>query len=180
MFKQNNNKKTHLLFGWVLVLGVTFIVSGFNHQKHPYFVGVTEVTINSKNKSLGLAVKVFTDDLQNVLYKNEHIPIQLSDASALNKKNVGDYLLSHFKIKLGNQQILLNFLGYEIVDEAIWMYAEPIKPIGSSIQKRSIVVCNELLYSEIPQQTHLIHCIRNGLRKSNKIINPTSCSQFEY
>ncbi len=143
---------------------------------HPYYVSVSEVRIDTVAKSVNVSCKLFTDDLQEALYRINKIPIDLSKQNDNQKKILENYFKERFKLTIGNKAIPLVFIGYEIEEEATWCYFEfnKIDSFGK------VVIINTLLYDYLTEQTNLIHCYYNQQRKSYKLNNPDKLAVFDY
>lgn len=143
---------------------------------HPYYVSVSEVRIDTVAKSVNVSCKLFTDDLQEALYRINKIPIDLSKQNDNQKKMLENYFKERFKLTIGNKAIPLVFIGYEIEEEATWCYFEfnKIDSFGK------VVIINTLLYDYLTEQTNLIHCYYNQQRKSYKLNNPDKLAVFDY
>lgn len=132
--------------------------------------------IDSLNRSVNVSCKLFTDDLQDALYRIHKVPIDLTVTNENQNKMLEKYIKERFKLTIGNKAIPLNFIGYEIEEEATWCYFEynNIESFGK------IVIINTLLYDFIPYQTNMIHCYYNRHRKSYKLDNPDKVAVFEF
>ena len=174
VYMQNNR-----FFSYFTVLTVLFSISLlFLSLKpiHPYYVSVSDVRIDSLDRSVNVSCKLFTDDLQDALYRINKVPIDLSVKSENQKKMLEKYFKDRFKLTIGNKAIPLNFIGFEIEEEATWCYFEfsKIESFGK------IVIINMLLYDFLPDQTNMIHCYYNLQRKSYKLDNPDKVAIFEF
>lgn len=140
---------------------------------HPFFVGVTEIAWNSKSGKIGVSIKVFTDDIQEAIYKSEKVKFQSTAQSELNKMAMNNYVKKYFALKMlvknGKYKVVeCSMLGWEIEEEATWIYLEHS---GSKSTKnaKQIAVSNEMLFENIPSQIHIVHCKRNDVRKSEQL-----------
>lgn len=148
------------------------ILIGITSFIHPFFVGVTEINWNSKNGKIGLSIKLFTDDLQEAVYKSEKVKFQSLVKSESNKLAINQFILKHFSIKIVDKKMKYNALplkmiGWEVEDEATWVYFE-FEGNKMSKKAKSIMVQNEILFENIPNQIHIVHCTKNGQRKSEQ------------
>ena len=143
---------------------------------HPYYVSVSEVRIDSISKSVNVSCKLFTDDLQDALYRINKTPVDLSVQSENQQKMLENYFKERLKLTIGLKAIPLVFIGYEIEEEATWCYFEfnKIDSFGK------VIIVNTLLYDYLPEQTNLIHCYYNLQRKSYKLNKPDKVAVFEF
>ena len=156
--------------------------------KHPYHVGVTEITLNSSSQTLQVRCKLITNDVQEALIAQQKTSIDLSLKSQDNKVLLGNFMLSGLQLQLSKQPIAkqtqirlqspinLIFLGWEIEEDAIWCYFEA----NNTPPQKNISVCNTLLFGQFSGQTHFVHCVFNGTRKSHKLSNPEGCTSFQF
>ena len=60
-------------------------------SKHPFYIAVTEIKLNTSDKSLEVTCKMFADDLEQVIEKNNHTQLDISadkDKANFNKNNI--------------------------------------------------------------------------------------------
>ncbi len=150
---------------------------------HPYYVDVTEIRIDSKKHTLQLSCKMFTDDLQDALHRKSRTKVNIMKNDTVGRRLIEAYIRNHISLKIGSQPVALDFIGYEIEEEACWSYFEaPAKSISkieaSTKQIKKIEVTSTLLFEEHETQTHLIHCYFDGVRKSAKLVNPEAKAEF--
>jgi hypothetical protein len=143
---------------------------------HPYYVSVSEVRIDTVSKAVNVSCKLFTDDIQDALYRIYKTPVDLSIQSENNNLLLETYIKERFKITIGKKAIPLKFIGYEIEEEATWCYFE----FGTLESFGKVIIVNTLLYDFLPEQTNLIHCYYNLNRKSFKLNNPDKIAQFDF
>jgi hypothetical protein len=137
---------------------------------HPFFVSVTEVTHNAKDKTLEISCKLFTDDFEKTLrqnYKTAVDLIQPKDRTAMNRL-ISDYIQKRLIIKADDKLLSLQFLGFEQQEEAIYSYWE----VTGLATVKKIHITNTLLYDYKKEQAGILHVIVGGVRKSNRLINP--------
>lgn len=171
---QNNR-----FFSYLFLLTVLFSISLlFLSLKpmHPYYVSVSEIRIDTLSKNVNVSVKLFTDDLQDAVYRINKVPVDFNKQSDNQKIMLENYFKERFKITIGAKVIPLSFIGYEVEEEATWCYLE-FKPLNSF---GKVIIVNSLLYDFLPNQTNLIHCYYNQNRKSYKLDNPDKLVIFEF
>lgn len=171
-----------VLINWLLIFGPVFFPdtkSSFNlFERHPYFVSVTEVNHNSKEKIIEVSCKIFTNDLENILRQKTKgaVDILHPKDKTVNNKLIADYLDKNVQIFIDGRNYKLEFLGYEIEDEAVWSYLQ-IKNISSV---KNIKVNDTILYDYKKEEINLLHVSVNGVRKSTKLTNPETTALFEF
>ncbi|MCW3077141.1 MAG: hypothetical protein JWO32_1750 [Bacteroidetes bacterium] len=161
----------------IKVLLISFLFFSFG-IKHPFYLGITDLKYNPKEKSLQGSAKLFTNDLEDALKKIYKVQVDLingKDKTSLNNI-VGDYLKNHLKLKINGKPMKAAFLGFEHESEAIWMYFEYEK---CAVPKK-IEMENSFLYENIKSQINLVHCEVNGNTQSSKVTNPDKNLSFQY
>lgn len=133
---------------------------------------------DTKQKSMQISARLFTNDLEDALRKTNSKTIDLLNPkfksevdSALYK-----YIKERFHISLDSKAQTLNYIGYEKEEESIWVYLEIKK---ASLPKK-ITINTKLLYDYLPQQINIIHTEVNGIKKSSKVTNPESKVEFSF
>ena len=146
---------------------------------HPIFVTVTEMNHNPKDKTLEIACKIFTDDLEKVLAKASGSKIDLSNPkdTALAAKQISNYIGKHLVITIDGKPAKLNLIGFEKELEAVWSYFE-VSQVATT--PRNISVMNDLLYDNFKEQINLMHVTVGGKRKSTKLDNPDTNAAFSF
>lgn len=142
---------------------------------HPFFVSITEVEYSPKRKELGIATKFFPDDLEEALRKFNG---KKYDVVSGEKKTTGDainaYFLEHFQVRINQKPRAINFLGYEIDKEVIWVYYNATKV--SSV--KDIEVISTLMYDYKEEQTNIIHIKMDEKRQSFKLNAPDQSARL--
>ncbi len=168
-----------ILYKWLVISAVTFFSNVFTVKTiHPYFVSVTEIEFNTKEKSLEISCKIFTDDFEKALrqaYKTEVDLLKPKDKAAMNKL-VSDYVTKHLQIVVNGKATTMQFIGYEQQEEGILSYYE-VKNI-TTVSKLDIT--NNILYEYKDKQIGIIHTLVDGNRKSSRLDNPKDKVSFEF
>jgi hypothetical protein len=154
-----------LLLGWMAVV-------------HPFFLSVTEINHNAKDKTIEIACKTFTDDLETSIHKTTGAKVDLvnpKDQAAV-EKAISDYIKKHLQLKADGKPLQLEFVGYEKENEAIWSYYQ----VSNVAAVKRIDVQTNVLFEASDKQINLLHVTVNGSRKSTKLDYPASNASFEY
>ncbi|MFN8711392.1 MAG: DUF6702 family protein [Bacteroidota bacterium] len=144
--------------------------------KHPYYISMTEIRIDTNKKTVNTSCRMFTDDLQQALFKlyGKRVDLQKQDTTAL--PLLRRYISERLQISIGGQLTKFKLIGYEIEEEATWCYLETTP----YTQPGKVQITSKLLYDFLPEQTNFIHCYRNTERKSTKLVNPETQASFEF
>jgi hypothetical protein len=100
--------------------------------RHTYHSSILELRLNPRQQQVELALKVFTDDLENALSKGrpQHLSLQDPRAQAL----ADAYLREHLELALPaagrqpRQPLALQFVGMQAEKDAYWLYAKARLP----------------------------------------------------
>lgn len=153
-------------------------MSSFLSVAHKYYVGLTEVNINTEKHTLDVSTKLFMDDLEVSLarFANKRVDLSVSE----NNKEVEALLISYFeknlKINVGGKLLKLKFVGFEVENDAVWCYQEVPHFKG----KGTVSVYNTLLYDYFSEQANLINVSWNTIHKSVRLTNPEKLAEFIY
>lgn len=139
---------------------------------HPIYMSVTSIEHNSKDHSLEITSKLFADDFEKVLRKQNKTKIDLLSEKSRNEMNqlVFDYLKRHLKITVNEAPKELRWVGYEQQQDAIVCYLEVLNiPDVKKIQ-----VFDDILYEYQKEQISILHLTVDGKRTSTRLINPNA------
>ncbi|MBA3680685.1 MAG: hypothetical protein H0W73_05910 [Bacteroidetes bacterium] len=159
----------------VLVLATIIFLFGF---KHPFYLGVTDLKFNAKEKVLQGSVKLFVNDLEAALKKVHNKTVDLINVKNKEEVNIilSEYLKKHLSLKINGKACTYKLIGFEKEEEALWMYVEFEK---SEVPKK-IDVENTLLYDHLKDQMNITHIEVNNSKKSLKAHNPEKILQFQF
>ena len=168
-----NNFKRIIAFSFSIVL--IFLLHSFI-PIHKYYLSLTEVNVNTEKHTLDISSKLFIDDLELELGNatNKKIDLSLSIKNKEVETLLFNYLSRNFKINVGGKLQKLEFVGYEIENDAVWCYLE----VAHFKAKGTVSILNTLLYEGFPEQSNLIHITWDGASKTAKLINPEKFAEF--
>jgi hypothetical protein len=142
-------------------------------------VSVTEINIKPAQQRITIACKMFTDDLQEALYKLYNSKVDLTKASVEQELLLQRYMNERFQIKVDDLPTQLKVVGFETAEEATWCYLEGFIPSNNKSQEVS--VNSTILCDFLPTQANLIHCRWDASeRKSYKLDCGNSYYQFVF
>ncbi len=135
---------------------------------HPLHLSVCDIYLNEKTQSVEISQRIFADDLESALrpllgektdlFKPQN-PEQLSAA-------IGNYVMKNFRLGINNKQANINYLGYELDEDVVWVYMEVPK-----VQKlNKISVRNTLFFEIFDDQLNLINVKKDGRIRSMKLV----------
>jgi len=160
------------IFSKLLLL--LFIPLGFSSKevkkRHPFHVSTTEVSYNTKSKSLEITCRIFTDDFEDILSKRFKGKIDLYSKSKEKEMSafIKDYIETNLKFAIDGKTIKYTYLGFENDHEATNVYLE----IGNSPAFKTLTANNGILYDLFDDQMNILHVEKNGNRRSTKTSFP--------
>ena len=135
---------------------------------HPFHVSVSEVHYNDQTKTLEISIRMFTDDIELAVQKQGHENFSLSGQTdrKVADEYLAGYLAERFKISVDENPLNLQYLGYEMDEDATICYIESGKV--DSIGK--IEIYNDLLTDVVEDQINLTHFEYQGKTKSFRAV----------
>ena len=170
-----------VVYKWLAVC-CFFTMTSFKPGKetavHPLYVSVTEVNHNAAEKSLEISVKVFYDDLEQILEKNNNL--QLDILAEKDKHSFDQHIPAYFGktlvLTVDGKPTKLSYVGFEVDKESAFCYFE-IKNINSI---KKIDISNSILYDFNDSEMNIMHVTVNGNRKSSKVNYPEKEASFSF
>jgi hypothetical protein len=159
-----------ILFKWCIVTALSFV--------HPFYVSVTEINHNAKDKTLEISCKLFAEDFEKTLETSGKTEVDLTHPKNKEQVNklVSDYLMKHLFLKVDGKPVVIEFVGFEKENEAVWCF---MQVEGVNSLKRLDAV-DKILYESYDSQINIMHVTVNGNRKSNKVTNPEAEMSFGF
>lgn len=158
------------IYSKLLLVLMTFPFFSEPSAKHPLHVSTTEIEFNSKEKSLEISCRIFTDDFETALTKQFKTKVDLNKQilhTAMDEL-VKKYINANLQYKVNGKNLTANYIGFEKDNEATNVYLE-IENI-SSLQ--SISLTNGILYDLFDDQMNILHVVKAGTRKSVRVNYP--------
>lgn len=145
---------------------------------HPFYVSVTEINHNSKEKILEISCKLFLDDLEKTLTNINKTAVDLTNVKDKSKtgKMISDYLVKHLQLKVDGKPVALQYIGYEKEKEAAWCYLQ----VNNVTSVKQLEINNTLLFEEFDGQISIMHVTVNGTRKSLRLNKPDAVAKFVF
>lgn len=131
---------------------------------HPFYISVTDVNYNTESKSLEIAQKIFWDDLEQALNKKYDEDLDFSQPKDPKKLNelVEEYLLENNAFEVNGKLVKIDYLGYEIEEDAAWFYMEAKNvPVPQRVK-----ITNKVLISDFQEQQNMINFYLNDEPKT--------------
>ncbi|MCK9402241.1 MAG: hypothetical protein M0Q26_02460 [Chitinophagaceae bacterium] len=157
---------------------VQWLLTGLVSMIHPFFVSVIEINHNTKEATVEISVRVFTEDLEKTLQKYTTTKLDMVNPAdpAFLDKQISNYISKKLSIQVNGQPGIFSYVGHEIQKESVWSYFEI--PKVSKLTKLEID-CT-LLYDFEKAQSNIIHVKSGNKDKSYKLDNPNSHAEIAF
>ena len=138
---------------------------------HPVHVSVTNMDINPESGQINVIIKLFSDDLEELIYRKYDVQLHITEMEYPGEKTeaLNRYIEEAFHCTVnGKDTVLLEYNKSKLDEQAIWLYY--IYDHQGKIRKMDIR--NKLMLEKFEDQTNLIilayNNIQNGYRLNNK------------
>jgi hypothetical protein len=135
--------------------------------RHTYHSSILELRLNPQQQQVELALKVFTDDLENALSRGRPQHLSLQDPRAVPLADA--YLRSHLELALpytSSRQLrlplTLQFVGMQAEKDAYWLYAKAKLPRAAT----AIWLRNTVLLDLFSDQMNIVNAEGNNKKAS--------------
>lgn len=131
---------------------------------HPIHISIAEVDYFSQKQEIQVALKIFTDDLESAIRKEERsVYLDTSKEVGNADSYIENYVHKHFKIKINNKENLpISYVGKEYIDDATWIYFS----YKTTKKVKSITIKNAVIVDLHDSQRNIVH-----LKKDRKLID---------
>lgn len=148
----------------MLSIRLLFFLLSYGLETHPFHISLTDMVYNEDRRKIEIAQKIFWDDFEKSLTNSAGQPINFLQPKDPQKLEgiIEDYLLANNKIKAGEKELIINYLGHEIEEDAGWFYMET-EPTG---EPHSISIRNSILIDDFPDQQNIVNFYKDRKPKS--------------
>jgi hypothetical protein len=164
------------------IIPASLYISGdYRRQEtHPLHLSVVEINHNKEEKTLEVTCKIFRDDLEKVLAKNNKTKVDLINPAnkAAMESLVNNYIFHHVRLHADGRLVPVTGIGfeYEKSEDAIYSYFQ-----AENITSLKVLDCtNSILHELYEDQQNIIHVIVGGNRKSTKLDYPAVSASFNF
>lgn len=149
-----------------------FFHYGSATQDHDIHISLSEVRWNPETTTFEVSVKIFIDDLELALAKQNvlHLQIGTPKESAEAENEIEKYLRQHFTITLDGKKLEPHLLGKEVTDDfqAIWCYVEFAGPA----MPKTCTIDNSILFEMYDDQRNIMDIKMSSKDKSYTFFDP--------
>lgn len=155
-----------------------WLIMALFSMSHPFYVSVTEINHNEKDKTLEISCKMFLDDTEKTLKKQYNMSVELTKPKDPKKAQemMSSYVKKHLQLKVNGKPVEMDFIGFEVDGASIWSYFQVSRIEG--VQKLDII--DNILYELYDTQIGILHAQVKGNKKSTHINYPESNASFEF
>lgn len=126
-------------------------------MKHPIYVSTSEIDYNKEDKILEIAIKIFSDDLEEVLSatKGEAVEIGTNREHPKATEYITEYLRNHFKLEVNGKDVSFEYVNRKLIKDeffAMWVLIQ----VPRINKLKSLVLKNDILLDfNNGQQNHI-------------------------
>lgn len=154
---------------------LVFLSFGFTNF-HPFYLSMSEINFNSKEKLWEISLRIFTDDLEKEIRHHCGCRADLlnSKDSVKNSQLLNNYFQKTWKINTNGKPNPLKIIGFEKEEESIWTYFE-----SRELQKPKEVEFEVgILYETQPLQTNLVRLKVGKFDETRQLVYPKRSLHF--
>lgn len=146
----------------------------FKSTYHPIHTSMTEIHYKEKIKTLEIAIKIFTDDLEKAIKQETGKKLYIgTDKEVTNtEKYIAQYLKKNFIIKGNNTKLNFSFEGKANEEDATWNFVE----ISNVPTIQKLEVSNYVLMDVHRDQKNIVHIHKERKLKKSFFLNKVSPS----
>jgi hypothetical protein len=145
---------------------------------HPFYISITEINHNSKDKILEISCKMFAEDFEQTLEHNYKTELDLSNQKykATLDKLVADYITKHLHLVADGKAAPLQYVGFEVQKESVYCYFQ----VNNITSLKKLDITNTVLHDFNDGQINIMHVVVNGKRQSTKLDFPDKQASFSF
>ncbi|WGK65179.1 DUF6702 family protein [Croceiramulus getboli] len=138
-------------------------------EQHKFYLSVSEVGYSEEDQALQVIIRVFYDDLEDVLQERYDPKIRVDETADQEVLDawIERYLSQKFKVTVNGQARSGNFLGKRYEDDQVVSYLE-FKNVSDP---KVIEVENTVLMDLTPEQKNMMHFHIKNKKKSFLLID---------
>lgn len=130
----------------------------YSTSAHKFYVSITQIEYNQKEKNAEIIIRIFADDLENALGKRAGRSVKIGQTEDFDKLALA-YLRETFEFRnRSGQAVKFNWVGKEVQTDMVWIYIEAKMPEGlGGAQLR-----NRILFEMFSEQVNIVNTKFNG------------------
>ena len=173
--KKRMKKINKLLKVCTLLISVAFFL-GNSERAHKFYMSIIDMEYNEASKSLQISMKLFADDLEFVLEKEQNVKVFLGTEKEHEKTDdfIKSYLNTHFFIEQSKGSLPLTYVGKEVDKDYAWIYIE----VKNFKVKDETLLTNSMLIDYFKDQTNKINYKKGDEVNSFTLYNQNISKEF--
>jgi hypothetical protein len=134
---------------------------------HPFHASVTDIVYKEDSETLEITHRFFIDDMEETLDKTYESVVDIIKEKGSNKLDslLNMYIQSKFKMIVDEEEVVYQYIGHEIEEDAVWIYTE----VKDFEDDGEIHITNSAMIEIFPKQTNIVHFDFNGEVKSLRL-----------
>ncbi|WP_417607902.1 DUF6702 family protein [Owenweeksia hongkongensis] len=136
------------------------LLSFFQSEKHDFHTSITNAEYNPRTKSMEIAMKLFTDDLELTIKNKHQLILNLNSTNELPEADslIYNYVIHNFAIQSGKKSVSPTFVGKEIENGITFIYLE----IHSFPVAKELLVRNTVFFDTFDDQSNIVNIKLDG------------------
>lgn len=128
--------------------------------KHDFHTSITNAEYNPKTKSMEIAMKLFTDDLELTIKNKHQVILNLNSDNELPQADslIYNYVIDNFEIQSGKKNTHPTFVGKEMENGITFIYLE----IHSFPIEKELFVRNTVFFDTFDDQSNIVNVKLDG------------------
>jgi hypothetical protein len=161
--------RTHMLLRLLSVLlllsSIVFAPSGV--AAHTFHTSLMQMEYNASEKTVEVAVQVFSHDLENILSRRSGRSVRLNKTPDANQLTLA-YFREAFTLKnRDGEEKTFAWVGMQQKTDAVWLYLEAKMPEGLD----GAEVRNRIFFDLLEDQVNLVH-VKFEAKKTDLVFKP--------
>jgi hypothetical protein len=157
-----SKKANHSKYRWLIGAVILLLCSAF--AVHKFYMGIYQVEYAPAKKRVQIAMRLFVDDCNTVLYQSYGKQTKLGDVheSPTDMQWMNTYIQSHFKVVLNGKPYPIHFKRKELENNVLVCYYT-----CDEVSKLNRVVIENTLFTDVfPDQQNMIQAQLFGKKQS--------------
>ena len=142
-------------------LFVLFTSLNLSLNMHPVHISIINVDYNESEKVFNMSVKLFADDFEKIINKQNNVQLNLGQINELTNCNslIDKYIKHHLILKINNKnlikKIMLSHKEVKNDENSVWLYYRIKFSSSKSFKNKKVEVVNILMNDLYKDQKNL-------------------------
>lgn len=131
---------------------------------HDFHSSICQIDYNETEKTLEIAISLFTEDLTYAIEKElgDKLQLETGEQDAFADPAISYYLNQHLQLKLNNKAVDWHWVGKEVLQDQVWCYLS----IAHAKQVKRVWVANTVFMELFNDQINWVHLNVKGKKHS--------------